>query len=191
LEINSIFWKKFAVIVNHIKEKTADVLNFKISNWFYGLFASWVKITKRENWDYYLSWKVRVPDGTNNYQMLLEKDYSQEDIEEVIYLLTENIQSYFLEMRLGKIISILNENNLDVAYIRKRNWAKVEYELFNKEIPSRSVFMYLKDWDCYFSIDDATQPEFFESWLFTFKEADDYEKISKWLLWTPFAIKIS
>lgn len=45
-ELWSIFWKKFSVILESIKEKTSATLNMKLSNWIWSRKYSQVKLSK-------------------------------------------------------------------------------------------------------------------------------------------------
>lgn len=102
-------------------------------------------------------------------------------MDNVIYMLTENIQFHLLKKELDFIVWMLQDIWMKATFTKKKNWPNLEFELFNIENPGRSVTMYMQDGDIMFDYFDPSMSAETKDLNLFFLDSDWYTTIQKWL----------
>ncbi len=179
-ELWSIFGKRFSVIMETMKSKSTAILNINLSNWIWSRKYSQVKLSKTINWDFLLDWESFYNE-TKKIKQVISANWTDEEMDEVLYKLTENIQLHLLRKELDFIVWMLQEKWMKVAYTQKKNWPNLEFELFNVENPGRFVTIYLQEGDIMFDYFDPSMSKETKDLNLFFLDSDWYTTLQKWL----------
>lgn len=182
LDIKSIFWKNFRVIIETVKQKTFSTINLSLTNGFFSKKISKVALSENDDWDFLLNSFTYYDDKTPiNY--VIKKDLLEKDLDEAVYLLTEDLQFRLLKKELDYVIWILQDSWMKVNYTREKNWANLEFQLFNIDNPVRNVTIYMADGDINYDFYDVSMTQEMMDSELSFINNTSYKTIFNWLKW--------
>lgn len=180
LEIESMFWKKFSVIVEYVKKKAFYAIDIKMDNWFFSKSISSSKIWLNKRGEILL--KLENTYWTKQKTKLnLSQDNFDSDLEIATYELTKSIQFHFLKMELENLMDFFKDNWLKAWYTTEKNWPNLEFEIFNIDDPIRRVTFYIEDWRIQYYFEDIRMSHTDIRKLLSQVEPLNYKIVENWL----------
>lgn len=181
-KIPSLFFLKFKIISEFVKEETFTTISIKLSN---GLFTK--KFTEAYlydigDWGFSLDW-YNYYGETSQINHIIESESFDKDMEDVIFLLTQNVQFELLSQELSNITSILETKWLNLNFIQEREWQKLRFDIFNIDIPTRGIRFYFENWDTNYEFYDQNMTQEKINLEINSLKKSDYSVFEKWLKW--------
>lgn len=188
LELTNIFWKKFSVIMETIKQKTSSIIKLNLSNGIFKIKFTEAKLSKTLNWDFLLSWNLYY-DKKVPIKYFIDSSLPEADLDNAVFKMTEKIQYYLLRKELEYVILLLQDKWMNVGVIKKINWPNLEFEIFNIENQGRYITIYLWEWNIQYDYFDPSMNNETKDLNLFFMDSNDDDRIYEWLTWTVIVLQ--
>lgn len=181
-KIPSTFFKKYKVIVEFVKNETYTTINILLSNGISSEKFSEAYLYEIGDWDFSLDW-YNYYGETSQINHIIESESFDKDMDDVVFLLTQNVQFELLSQELSNISSILQKKWLNLNFRQEREWQNLIFDIFNIDIPTRGIKFYFEDRDTNYEFYDLNMTQEKINLEISSLKKNDYSVFEKWLKW--------